>query len=107
MKLVIPPECQIGAMEVSIRFNDWVLHKMDVAAYINLKDQMIRLSHRKTDQEWLHLIHEALHGITDELGINFDGSTEAAINALSNGIVIFLDSLGIEPDFSQIPEEEL
>lgn len=104
MKLIIPPECQIGAITYGIRRNDFLLHKMDRSGTINSKDQLIRIAHREVSQEFLILMHEALHGISDEQGYDFD---EGCIKAISTGITIFLKSLGIEPDFSQIPEEKL
>jgi len=103
MKLVIPPQCQIGAITFGIRRNDALLHKLDKSGTINSLDQLIRIAHRKVDLEFLVLIHEAFHGIIDELGYELD---EGCTRALSTGLAIFLTSLGIEPDFSQIPEED-
>ena len=102
MKLTIPNEIQLGALKFSVRRNDFLLHKLDKSGAINSKDQMIRIAHRKADMEFLILVHEALHGICDEQGITQD---EGLVTAIATGFTIFLQSLGIEPDFSQIPEE--
>ena len=104
MKLIIPPQCQIGALTFGIRRNDFLLHKLDKAGTINSLDQLIRIAHRKVDLEFLVLMHEAIHGIYDEQGLEQD---EGVIRAISTGITIFLRSLGIEPDFSLIPEEKV
>lgn len=101
-RLVILPECQIGAIKFSIYRNDFLLEKLNQSGDINHKEQKLRIAHREVDQEFLTLVHEAFHGIVAELGYELD---EGCILALSTGITIFLQSLGIEPDFSQIPEE--
>lgn len=102
MKLVIPPEVQIGAIKYGIWRNDFLLEKENKSGSINSREQKIRIAHREVSQEFLILMHEAFHGISDEQGYEFD---EGCIRALSTGIAIFLSSLGIEPDFSLIPEE--
>ena len=101
---MIPPECQIGAITYDILRNDFLLEKMNRSGYINSREQKIRVAHREVSQEFLILMHEAFHGISDEQGYELE---EGCIHALSTGLTIFLNSLGIEPDFSQIPEEEL
>ena len=106
MKLVITPSCQIGAVTYGICRNDRLLERLDLSGHINSRDQLIRIAHRKPDQEFLILLHEAIHGICDELGITPGDQSEEFIRALSTGIAIFLQTLGIEPDFSEIPEEE-
>ena len=106
MKLVIPPEVQVGAIMYGLCRNDRLLERLNLSGHINSKDQLIRIAHRKPDQEFLILVHEAVHGICDELGITSDENTsEEFTKALSTGITLFLLSLGIEPDFSQIKEE--
>lgn len=108
MKLIIPSECQIGSLIFEVCWNDDLLRRLDLVGQINSKDQRLRLAHRKSDQNFLNLIHEAIHGICMELGIeSYKDNPEAFTDALSTGITIFLRSLGIEPDFSQIKEEEL
>jgi len=102
MKLKIPLNVQVGAIQYAVLRNDFLLHKENKSGTINSLEQKIRIAHRNADQEFLILVHEALHGIADELGYDFD---EGCIKAISTGFVLFLYSLGIEPDFSDIPEE--
>jgi len=111
MKLVIPREVQIGAIKYGICRNDRLLERLDLSGHINSRDQLVRIAHRKPDQEFLILIHEVVHGICNELGITTKDTDDAAedegfIKALSTGVAVFLQSLGIEPDFSLIQEEE-
>ena len=107
MKLTIPSECMIGAIKFSIVWDEKLLKKMELAAHISSVDQKIYLSHRHPDQEWVNLIHEILHGIMFSFDINTeDDKVERYLSSLANGLVIFLNSIGIEPDFSQIEEEK-
>jgi len=103
MKLIIQPQCQIGAIRYNIVRNDFLLEKQDKSGTINSKEQKIRIAHREVSQEFLILMHEAIHGIASEQGYDFE---EGCVRAIATGVTIFLKSLGIEPDFSQIPEEE-
>lgn len=105
MKLVIPPEGQVAGLAFKICYNDRLLEKMDLAAHISSKDQKIILSHRKTDQEFVNLIHEAVHGVVTENSVEFAGDNEQGVCTIAIGLALFLLSLGIEPDFCQIPEE--
>lgn len=105
MKLVVPRTCQVGALGYVICYNDRLLEKMDLAAHISSRDQKIILSHRQPDQEFHGLVHEAIHGVAAENGLEFRDS-EQVIATLSVGIVNFLVSLGIEADFSEIQEEQ-
>ena len=106
MKLVIGPKIQIGALEFNIYWNDALLEKMELQAYISSKDQAIRLAHRSPDKQWTNLIHEILHGITNEFDLRIeDEKVERYFSTFAHGLAIALNSLGVEPDFSQIPEE--
>ncbi len=107
MRLVIPLECQIGGISFRIYYNDRLLEKMGLCAYISSKDQKIILTHRKTDQEFFNLIHEVVHGVVFENSIELGDNKEQTVSALGIGLATFLVSLGIEPDFSEIPEEGL
>ena len=106
MKLIIPPEVQIGALLYHLFRNDYLLEKINLSGHISSKDQKIWIAHREIDQEFLVLVHEACHGICDELGIASGEESENFIKALATGVALFILSLGIEPDFSQIPEEK-
>lgn len=114
MKLVIPSEYQIGAHTYKIRFNDKLLILADLKAQCSHPDQIVRLSaygtqggkmRRSNTVLFEMLLHEILHPI-DHL---YCGSelTEQQIEAISAGLTQSLLSLGIEPDFSEIQEEEL
>ena len=109
MKLVIPSECQIGARKIRIRRSEQGLEIGDMSAQTSMFNQIIRISTvyhanpRHNEQLLETLLHEAVH-IIDHLYIR--ALDEEQIGALGSGLAQFLISLGIEPDFSQIPEEE-
>lgn len=104
MKLVIPPECQVVNRHYSIRFSENMLRSADARAQSDHIMQVIRLSRKRPDVQKLEeLIHEGLESIQDCLNLELPHNT---IIALSPTLAQFLLSLGIEPDFSQIPEEE-
>jgi len=112
MKLIIPPTCQIGAHTYKVRFNDKLLGAADLRAQTNHKEQLIRLStgehagvRRSNTMLFEMLLHEILHPINQ---LYCGGEvTEQQIEAISAGMAQALLSLGIEADFSQIPEEEI
>jgi len=105
MKLVIPPKCQMGVHPIRIRQSEKLLAKLDYRGSGNMKEGIIRLSFKERQLEdiFATLIHEGLHqaGILSGLELK-----EEEIIPLAEFMTQFLLSLGIEPDFSQIPEEE-
>ena len=105
MKLIIPPECQIGALKYSIRFNDWLLNKLDYKAHCSHKDQVIYL-HTGLSPEgtFEDLIHELYHISSWTSAHDLE---ENSIKGNANCLTQALISLGIEPDFSLIPEGKL
>jgi len=105
MKLIIPPEFQMGARIFRIRFNDKVLKELDFKAQLVDKEDLVRLTHRSPLSMFESLIHEMFHEIAYLCGE--DDAPESRIIAEANFMAQGLISLGIEPDFSQIPEEEI
>lgn len=105
MKLIVSPQCQIAALTYDIVVSDWVLKKMDVRASCNFKELKVRLpkDNLRVEQTFTELIHELLHIVDDTAGFEMnEGDTIIRGNLLSQALL----SLGIEPDFSRIPEEE-
>ena len=86
MKLIISPKVRVGAIMYGICRNDRLLERLSLSGHIDSRDQLIRIAHRKPDQEFLILIHEAVHGICDELGITSGDASEEFTKALSTGI---------------------
>jgi len=109
MKFQILPEIQIGGRKVRIRISERVLQIADLSAQASTYDNIIRLTlhyeghPRNNVVVFESLIHEILH-IIDRLYMR--ELEERQVGALSSGLAQALISLGIEPDFSQIPEEE-
>ena len=104
MKLVIPPECQMGCRIIKIRFSDRILDWKEQRADESTKEEIIRLHTKQSDAATFEtLLHEAKH-ISNYL-YNVE-EKEQSVDIASEALCQFLLSLGIEPDFSQIPEEE-
>jgi len=109
MKMMIPHECQIGAHTFKIRWSPKILDIQDAKGGSEYRlDLIVRLMPgRPTTQTFQTLMHEILH-LIDMVTLGNDSKiTEIEIQALSSGLAQSLLSLGIEPDFSQISEEEL
>lgn len=105
MKLTIPPECQIGCRTIRIRFSDKILDWQGHRATENTLDEIIRLhTGQSVAATFETLIHEAEHIVNYFYAVE-EEEKDTVIH--STGLCQFLLSLGIEPDFSQIPEEEL
>ena len=105
MNLVIPSEIQIGAIKYRIVFSDKLLKKMSDRASMNIKEEIIRLQNGcSAAQLFANLMHEIDHLAEDTAGISQE---EQDSIARANLVAQALLSMGIEPDFSQIPEEEL
>lgn len=105
MKLVIPSECQVINRNYSIRFSENMLRAAESRAQADHIMQVIRLSRRRSDvQKFEELIHEGLESMHDCINLDISHDTMIALSPL---LAQFLLSLGIEPDFSQIQEEEL
>ena len=103
MKLIIPPKCQIGAHIFKIRWSDKWLDARGVRGHEDCRDQMIRLhTGQSASAAFEALIHELDHVVGYTYGIE---SEEAEVIARTAGLCQSLMSLGIEPDFSQIPKE--
>ena len=110
MKLIIPPKCQIGALNYKIVFSDYLLGKLENRATSNVAEQIIRLRKRATvgNKEISHeqllsdLCHEIEHIINDTAGLSEEEHEIVIRGSLMTQALL---SLGIEPVFSQIPEE--
>lgn len=104
MKLIIPTELQMGVRIFKIRFNDKLLKELGLKAQVADKEDLIRLAHRSSLSMFESLTHEMLHEAAYLCGE--DDAPERRIIAEANFMAQGLVNLGIEPDFSQIPEEE-
>lgn len=108
MKLIIPPECEIGANKVKIRHNEEAMRIADLRGQMSQAESIIRLSFtydgcvRANPQVFESLLHEIIHWV-DHLYIR--ELKEEQVGALACGIAQALLSMGIEPDFSQVPGE--
>ncbi len=107
MKIVIPPECQLGAHTIKIVWSRKLLEIQDArGGSENLGIIIIRLRpDRPRTSIFQTLIHELLHQI--DFVYHLEDFTDGHIQVLSAGLAQSLLSMGIEPDFSQIPEEKL
>lgn len=111
MKLIIPSECQIGAHTYKIRISEKALDVANIRGQVSFSEETIRLSlehegHKRSDTMVFEaLLHEILHMVNN---LYCGGElSEQQHEAIGAGISQPLLSLGIEPDFSQIPEEKL
>jgi len=105
MKLIIPPECQIGAHTFKIRFSPKIMDIQDAKGGSEYRQEhIIRLMPgRPISSTFQTLVHEAIHLGDAVFGTN--SISEEVVRLLGGTLAQFLLSLGIEPDFSQIPEE--
>lgn len=103
MKIVIPAVIKIGPLDISVVFSDTLMEKMNDRSSCNIKEQIIRLrSGCSNDQLFANLIHEVDHIVEDVAGIDTkENSTIGRANLMAQALL----SMGIEPDFSQIPKE--
>jgi len=107
VRLVIPPECQIGAHTFKIRWSRKILDIQDARGGGEYRqDLIIRLMpDRPITATFQTLIHEAIH-LSDIVHLGSESKlAEIEVQTVSSGLAQFLLSLGIEPDFSQIKEE--
>ena len=106
MQLVIPQVVQIGGQEYKIAWwNQKMQRSAESTAQSSGKYQVIRLDREWSDtMKFEHLIHEIRHQV-DYLLTN--DTEERTIRAEGSYLCQAILSLGIEPDFSQIQEEEL
>lgn len=107
MKLIIPPQCQIGAHTFPIRWSPKILDMQDARGGSEYREDIIirLMPNREPTSTFQTLIHEALHMGDSIFGT--DSVNEEVVRLLGATLAQFLLSLGIEPDFSQIPEEKL
>ncbi len=79
MKLVIPPQFQMGCRAIKIRVNDELLKELDLKGKLVDNEDLVRLSRRSPLSMFETLIHEMLHEADYFSG---DVITEAKIMAL-------------------------
>ena len=107
MKLVVPPEIWIGARKFRIRWNEVYLSAKGCKGELVDKEDLIRLvPGRSALSTFETLMHEIRHEInyltSDDADAGLDGKVSAETNFLCQALI----SVGIEPDFSLIPDEE-
>ena len=107
MKLIILSECQIGAHTFKIVWSPKILDIQDARGGSEYREIIIiRLQpNRKPTATFQTLIHEAIH-MGDSI-FGRDDIGEGTVRLLGGVLAQFFISLGIEPDFSQIKDEEL
>lgn len=104
--LGIPPQGKIGCRTFDIVSSDRILDWQGHRATESCKVEIIRLhSGQSPEATFETLIHEAMHIANYLYGP--DDLSEKDINLYSESLTQFLLSLGLEPDFSKIPEEKL
>lgn len=101
MRLIIPPQFQIGCRIFSIRINEKLLQELGYKAQLDDRADLIRLSKRSPQSMFESLIHEMLHEATYSCHQDSDDDN---IQPLATFLAQALLSLGIEPDFSEVPE---
>lgn len=106
MKLVIPPEVQIGAHTFEVRWSPKILDIQESRGGMEYrKELVIRLQpNRPITQTFQTFLHEVIHAI-DQVFVNNADLKEDQVQVLAAGLAQFLVCAGAEPDFSQIPEE--
>lgn len=104
MKLVIPLRIQLAGISYKIVANDWLLDKMDHKAFFSSKDQKIYLHTGLSPEATFDcLIHEICHIASYTSGHELEEKANVGISSLLGQAFL---SMGIEPDFSIIPEED-
>lgn len=100
----IPPSCQIGAITYRIVASDQVLDALDVRGQITSDDETIRLAFgkRSAPQIFATLVHEFVHSAAHETGHELE---EGAVAGIASGVAQALLSMGLAPDFGDIPAE--
>lgn len=108
MKLKIPHEFQLGAHTFKIVWSPKLLNAAGAKGQAEyLEKHIIRLRPgRPSSHTFNSLLHETIHLIDFIYGPD-DDILEGTTRFLAGGLCQALMSLGIEPDFSDIPEEEL
>ncbi len=107
MKLVIPNQVSIGARVFRIRWNGALLDPKSTKAELVDKEDLIRLAPGRTALSTFEsLMHEIEHEINYLTSDDGEFGSEGRISAQTNFLCQALLSIGIEPDFSKIGEEE-
>ena len=109
MKLVIPPTIQVGAHIIKLVRNEQLLEELDLRGQLDGKVPQIRLAikGRSPSLTFETLVHEIWHFGNYTFGLDAkETDSEHNTRGASAIMAQALLSLGVEPDFSQIPEEE-
>ncbi len=103
MKLVIPPVIQIGPLKYSVVFSNKLMDKLSDRSSVNVKEQIIRLQDETSNEQlFANFIHEVDHVAEDTVGIETnEQNTVGRANLMAHALL----SMGIDPDFSKIPQE--
>ena len=106
-KLTIPPEFKLGCRTYKIRISEKILHETHCRAQVVDGEELIRLSQSQPFAMLESLMHELLHSIFFICGIDEDNDLDdKKITPMACLLAQALLTLGIEPDFSKIPDEE-
>lgn len=100
----VPPSFQMGARTFRVRVNEALLKALNYRAQLEDRNDLVRLSIRSNLSMFESLIHEMLHEAHYLCGE--DDASEGKILSLAGFMAQGLISMGIEPDFSLIGEEE-
>ena len=107
VKLTIPPEFQVGCKTFRIRISNKILREIDCKGQLVDKEDLVRLASRSPSSMFETLIHEIMHEIIYMCALNNSPSIDETSTApMACFLAQALMSLGIEPNFDKIPNEE-
>lgn len=106
MKWIVPPEFEMGACKYKIFRSQKVLEKLESAGHLSVSDEHILLPDKDLSPERMLvcLFHELDHLANNTIGVDQD---EREVDGRANMMAQAILSMGIEPDFSQVPKAEL
>ena len=106
MEIKVPREIKVGTHRVRIFYEPRLMsnHGKMAQARLNENEIAIEPAENAESHKATQLLHELLHYI-DHIYNNYQ-LNEQQTDALSNGIAILLDELGVKLDFSDIKEAE-
>ena len=107
MKLTIPSQVQLGCRTFRIRISEKILKEVNCKGQLIDKEELIRLSRRSPASMFESLVHEIMHSIFYMCALDENpGIDESKIIPMSIFFAQAIMSLGVEPVFDEIPEEE-
>lgn len=106
MKLVIPGIAKVGAHDFKVVWSAKILDLLEAKGGSEYRNNhFLRLMPgRPVSQQFQTLMHEGIHQVDHVFDVG--ELSENQVNTLAAGMTQFLMSLGIEPDFSEIQDEE-